>query len=169
VRIALSLPEKFHRYTFLDNKASHAEAVRGLVKREFPVLENRCHIEQAEANAWLQQWCRAENWRKCRAVVFLDPYGMAVEWATLEAIARTKAIDLWVLFPLGIGASHPKAPGPRGFPRFSGPAIGTIASTGVQGRPACSKRRLRILGQRSLEYVTFSNFFLSDSDPFLRG
>lgn len=36
-----------------------------------------------------------------RAVVFLDPYGMEVEWKTLQEIAATKAIDLWVLFPLG--------------------------------------------------------------------
>jgi three-Cys-motif partner protein len=36
-----------------------------------------------------------------RAVVFLDPYGMQVEWGTIEALAATKAIDLWYLFPLG--------------------------------------------------------------------
>ena len=36
----------------------------------------------------------------------MDPYGMNVEWATIEAIARTKAIDLWVLFPFAIGASR---------------------------------------------------------------
>jgi three-Cys-motif partner protein len=106
VKIALSLPNKFHRYIFVDNKAGHVEALRDLVKREFPALEDRCQINLAEANAWLQSWCRDQNWRGWRAVVFLDPYGMNVEWATLEAIARTKAIDLWVLFPLGIGASR---------------------------------------------------------------
>lgn len=36
-----------------------------------------------------------------RAVVFLDPYGMETEWKTIELIAQTKAIDLWILFPLG--------------------------------------------------------------------
>ena len=30
--------------------------------------------------------------------MFLDPFGMQVEWETIEAIAETKAIDLWVLF-----------------------------------------------------------------------
>jgi len=39
-------------------------------------------------------------------VLFLDPYGMQVEWPTIEAIAKTKAIDLWLLFPLGIGVSR---------------------------------------------------------------
>jgi three-Cys-motif partner protein len=31
---------------------------------------------------------------------------MQVDWTTIEAIARTKAIDLWVLFPLGIGVNR---------------------------------------------------------------
>jgi three-Cys-motif partner protein len=106
VKIALSLPNKFHRYVFLDSKAGHVQALRDLVRRDFPALEDRCRIERAEANAWLQRWCREQDWRAWRAVAFLDPYGMNVEWATLEAIAQTKAIDLWVLFPLGIGASR---------------------------------------------------------------
>lgn len=46
------------------------------------------------------------NWRGRRAVLFLDPYGMQVEWQTIEAIAGTKAIDLWLLFPLGIGVNR---------------------------------------------------------------
>lgn len=31
---------------------------------------------------------------------------MQVKWATIECIARTKAIDMWLLFPLGIGVSR---------------------------------------------------------------
>lgn len=33
--------------------------------------------------------------------MFLDPYGTQVTWQTIEAIAETKAIDLWILFPIG--------------------------------------------------------------------
>ena len=32
--------------------------------------------------------------------MFLDPYGMEVNWDTVEAIAATRAIDLWYFFPL---------------------------------------------------------------------
>lgn len=116
VRIALALPEKFHRYVFLDNKPSHVRELHSLVRRDFPDLEERCLIERAEANEWLREWCQAQNWKKTRAVAFLDPYGMSVEWKTLQEIARTQAIDLWVLFPLGIGASRvlPAAMPPEG-------------------------------------------------------
>src|SRR5207302_6008877 len=30
----------------------------------------------------------------------LDPYGTTVDWKTIEQIAKTRAIDLWILFPL---------------------------------------------------------------------
>ena len=40
--------------------------------------------------------------KKNRAV-FLDPFGNQVVWDTLEAIAATKAIDVWYLFPAGLG------------------------------------------------------------------
>ena len=35
-----------------------------------------------------------------RAVMFLDPYGMSVNWTTLEAIRATNAIDVWYLVSL---------------------------------------------------------------------
>jgi three-Cys-motif partner protein len=38
--------------------------------------------------------------------MFLDPYGMQVEWSLIEAIARTEAVDLWVLFPLGVAVNR---------------------------------------------------------------
>lgn len=34
-----------------------------------------------------------------RGVLFLDPFGMQVDWSTLEAIGATRAIDVWILFP----------------------------------------------------------------------
>jgi three-Cys-motif partner protein len=40
------------------------------------------------------------TWRSTRAVLVLDPYGMQLEWSTLEVVAATKAIDVWFLFPL---------------------------------------------------------------------
>ena len=39
-------------------------------------------------------------------MLFLDPYGMQVEWKTIEAVAATKAIDLWLLVPLGMGMNR---------------------------------------------------------------
>jgi len=41
-----------------------------------------------------------------RDCTLLDPYGMQVDWTTLEAIASTNAVDLWYLFPLGVAVNR---------------------------------------------------------------
>jgi three-Cys-motif partner protein len=101
--MALSIVPKFDVLVFIDAKAKHAKALEAL-KQQHP---DRCiEIRRMDANHALQSIVREFQWRGPgvpgkgrRAVVFLDPYGMQVEWATLEAIKRTEAIDLWYLFP----------------------------------------------------------------------
>ncbi|HKZ85816.1 MAG TPA: three-Cys-motif partner protein TcmP [Anaerolineae bacterium] len=105
-RVALNLEDKFDQYIFIDQKVGHIEALRKLVERELPALAPQCEFVHGDANTWLQSWCAGQNWRVQRAVVFLDPYGMSVAWETIEAIARTRAIDLWILFPFAIGANR---------------------------------------------------------------
>lgn len=73
-----------------------------LIQRDFPNLAARCELKQGDANGVLCVWCKERNWNKERAVVFLNPYGMQVEWSTIQALGTTKAVDLWYLFPLGV-------------------------------------------------------------------
>ncbi|TIU21704.1 MAG: three-Cys-motif partner protein TcmP, partial [Mesorhizobium sp.] len=41
----------------------------------------------------------------------LDPYGMEVSWKTVEAIAKTQALDCWYFFPLsGLYRNAPHDP-----------------------------------------------------------
>lgn len=95
---------RFERYVFIERSAERCAQLEAL-KTEFPAFANDIEIRQGDANAEIQALC-SEDWRSRRAVLFLDPYGMQVEWATIEAIARTQAIDLWLLFPLGIGVNR---------------------------------------------------------------
>ena len=98
--VALRQSQPFSRYVFVDRSPERARRLEDL-RTEFPALSERIEIEVDDANAFLERWCRETDWRRNRAVVFLDPYGMQVRWSTIEVIARTKAIDLWILFPLG--------------------------------------------------------------------
>lgn len=97
--IALETKPEFDRYLFIDQRAEHVQDLEAL-KDTFPRKASRIEIRQGDANQVLQDWCSRIS-EKGRALVFLDPYGMQVHWATLEALAATKAVDLWLLFPLG--------------------------------------------------------------------
>jgi three-Cys-motif partner protein len=104
-RIALEVQPPFKEYIFIEQDQARFQELERL-KAEFPSLANRIRTVNADANAYLLDWCNVNDWRKRRAVIFLDPYGMQVEWSLIEAIAQTKGIDLWLLFPLGIAVSR---------------------------------------------------------------
>jgi three-Cys-motif partner protein len=103
-RIALQIPRPFDRYIFVERDSDRFTEL-GKLKIQFPTLASRIIPINDEANSYLATLCESRDWIKTntRAVVFLDPFGMQVTWRTLQSIAQTKAIDLWLLFPLGIG------------------------------------------------------------------
>ncbi len=103
-RIALRTEPPFDGYVFIERSAERCAHLEGL-KTEFPDFATRIDIRQGDANAEIQDLC-ARDWSSRRAVLFLDPYGMQVEWTTIEAVAGTHAIDLWLLFPLGIAVNR---------------------------------------------------------------
>jgi three-Cys-motif partner protein len=103
-RHALSTEPRFERYIFIERSAARCVQLDAL-RSEFPDRAGDIEIRQGDANVEIRALC-SEDWRSRRAVLFLDPYGMQVEWATIEAIADTRAIDLWLLFPLGIGVNR---------------------------------------------------------------
>lgn len=99
---ALQLGVAFDEYVFVEKSRSKAKVLEEL-KNQYPLIAPRISVRQADANEELLEFCSKTDWSKCRAVVFLDPYGNQVKWTTIEAIARTGAIDLWYLFPAGLG------------------------------------------------------------------
>lgn len=103
-RLALKTTPRFDRYIFIERNHDRCQQLDAL-KEEFPDLASDVSVLEGDANVEIQRLCE-KDWRFHRAVLFLDPYGMQVEWKTIEAVAATKAIDLWVLFPLGIGVNR---------------------------------------------------------------
>jgi len=99
-RQALEVSPPFGRCVFIDQSEGNVAQLEAMT-REFPSLHDRIRVETGEANREVQAICSEWDWRTHRAVLFLDPFGMQVEWKTIEAVAGTKAIDMWYLFPVG--------------------------------------------------------------------
>jgi three-Cys-motif partner protein len=102
--LALKTEPSFDQYIFIERSRRFCQHLEEL-KNEFPEKAARIDVQRGDANERIRALC-AKDWSAHRAVLFLDPYGMQVEWKTIEAIASTKAIDLWLLFPLGIGVNR---------------------------------------------------------------
>ena len=103
-RRALRVEPRFDGYVFIESHAGRRAQLE-LLKNEFSEQADSIQIRSGDANQQLRGICRAD-WASRRAVLFLDPYGMQVEWKTIEAVAKTKAIDMWLLFPVGIGVNR---------------------------------------------------------------
>ena len=102
-RNALEINPPFKKYIFIEqdqNNFAELEKLRDefLQSEEFSTGSIECIL--TDANEYFTEVCN-RNWQRHRALVFLDPFGMQVEWKTIELIAGTKAIDLWLLFPMG--------------------------------------------------------------------
>lgn len=95
---ALEVEPGFNHYVFIERDRERASELNKLVTERFSKKDVRIAIE--DANTAIRTWCSTTNWKRNRAVVFLDPFGMQVEWETLKAIANTRAVDLWILFPI---------------------------------------------------------------------
>lgn len=103
-KIALDVKPSFRKYIFIEKDRIRIKELESL-KIQHKDIADSIQIENAEANEYLCKMCSAD-WTKHRALVFLDPYGMQVDWDTIKAIANTKAIDLWILFPLGVAVNR---------------------------------------------------------------
>ena len=105
-RVALKVEPQFDTYIFIEKDKDRFSKLEKL-KDDFPHLRDRIELVRADGNTHVQNLC-SYNWlsSRRRAVLFLDPYGMEVKWQTIEAIANTKAIDLWLLFPLGVAVNR---------------------------------------------------------------
>lgn len=100
---ALLLDPGFDGYVFIE-KDPKAVAKLERLKQKYP--DKRIDIRCRDANVCLKDICQHRDWKRRRAVLFIDPAGTQVDWDTIVAVADTQAIDVWVWFPLGVGVNR---------------------------------------------------------------
>ena len=106
---ALRLRPAFHRYVFGDLSEKHLAAFGERVAEARASGEDipEPELVAGDANVLVRRECAwLGGHRSRRAVMFLDPYGMQVEWSTLQAVASCSKIDLWLLLPTGIAVNR---------------------------------------------------------------
>ena len=96
-KIALEVRDRpFDQLVFIEKSSRRAAELARL--KHLPT--QKVLIRQGDANAEVRRICAEADWRSTRAVAFVDPFATQTDWATIAAIARTGAIDTWILFPL---------------------------------------------------------------------
>lgn len=99
-RVSLEIEHPFTHYFFVENKPAHIEKLKQL-KNEYST-KREITIFPGEATKHVNTFIESVNdWRKYRAVAFLDPFGMQVPWTTICAIAQKKSIEIILNLPIG--------------------------------------------------------------------
>lgn len=106
--IALAAEPGFDEYILVDKSETNQLSLERLA--ESYSKADKCKVVRGDCNRELLGWVSRTDWKRTRALVFLDPYALHVEWNTLTALGRTEGVDLWLLFPLmGVQRQMPKA------------------------------------------------------------
>jgi three-Cys-motif partner protein len=104
-RVALEITNPFSAYLFIDSDKKRVAELETLKKDH--VGTARIEVKKGDANDEIQNWLASDiDWRSHRGVVFLDPFGTQLSWATIEAIARTGALEVIINFPLGMAINR---------------------------------------------------------------
>lgn len=101
---AIKLDPPFNIYVFIEKSKGKCDELNNAIAK-YPSKNSKIMILSDDANIAIRELC--SRWqRSWRGVLFLDPFGLQVDWSTIEAIASTQAIDMWYLFPTGIGINR---------------------------------------------------------------
>lgn len=98
-RVALTIRYPFKSYTFIERKPWRVQQLEDL-RVEFPDRDIR--IREGDCNTIIttEVTPSIRYDRYNRGLIFLDPFGMEVEWSSIQEIADTRALEVFVNFPV---------------------------------------------------------------------
>ena len=100
-RVALELKKPFTDYVFIEKDKNRLQQLKAL-KTSYGT-NRRIYLRNKDCNQYLLELIDDKTkWKKWRGVVFLDPFGMQVPWDTIVEIGKTKAIEIFMNFPVGM-------------------------------------------------------------------
>lgn len=97
-------PSPFDLYYFVELDEAHKAELEKRIQENY--FGRNAHVVNADCNDKLMRMAEFLKANKnFRALVFIDPYGMSVNWSSIEAL-KGLGVDLWILVPTGIGISR---------------------------------------------------------------
>ena len=93
----------FDYYYFIDKREASLKKLENKLNERLDLSDRKIAYKAGDANRWLQELAslmvsKPEDYA---ALVFLDPFGMQIDWKSIEALAGTRS-DVWILVPTGV-------------------------------------------------------------------
>lgn len=101
----LSLPNNlsFDYHHFIDLKQESLDKLELKLSELQKIKKNPFKFKHGDCNQYLLELSKALNdkQKKLAALVFLDPFGMNINWVSIASLKGTRS-DVWILIPTGV-------------------------------------------------------------------
>ncbi|HFA51978.1 MAG TPA: three-Cys-motif partner protein TcmP, partial [Bacteroidetes bacterium] len=101
----LPVPYKFDYYYFVEKNHKNIENLKKRLSSipEYDQLNPKPQFKIGDCNKWLNELSMAlkSDPKKYASLVFIDPFGMQVDWSSIEKLKGTRS-DVWILIPTGV-------------------------------------------------------------------
>lgn len=104
-------PRRFDYYYFVEKDPQNANMLEAMIAKDFPDLRHAVRVVSSDFNQEIRKITgrmrelEGGGSKKIKALVFIDPYGMSVEWDSVASL-KGLGIDMWILIPSGIGVNR---------------------------------------------------------------
>ena len=101
----LTLPNNlsFDYYYFIDSSNNSLEKLKTKLLKLPNIKRDSLAFRSGDCNQWILELSKAmsDPKKKYAALVLLDPFGMQINWESIESLRGTKT-DIWILIPTGV-------------------------------------------------------------------
>jgi len=99
-------PRSFDMYYFVEKEPNAKRLLETSTKLKFP--QKNVYIANEDCNDKIhamKDFLISKNGRKYKALAYIDPCGMQLNWSTLVALQKL-SVDAWILVPTGMGVNR---------------------------------------------------------------
>lgn len=99
--IRLEKPYDFGYYYFIDKEENSVQNLKEKLEALPNSKDRRLEFRKGDCNGEVLKLSTALQNRKYAALIFLDPFGMQIDWETIATLQGTRS-DIWILVPTGV-------------------------------------------------------------------
>jgi len=104
--LEIDFPISFDKYYFVEKEEANKNELENTIDKKFPHKKRLCSVVNEDCNnKLLSMSVFLKKNKDYRVLAFIDPYGMSVDWASIEAL-KDLGVDLWILVPTGMGINR---------------------------------------------------------------
>ncbi len=103
--LKIDTPRVFDMYYFVEKDEGNALQLAETIQKKY--LNNRtAYVVAEDCNKKIMDMAKfLTDYKNYRAIAFLDPYGMQINWKSIESL-KGLGVDMWILVPTGQGVNR---------------------------------------------------------------